>query len=62
MVYERDGFRTPVEVYFRGDVAVVYAPKLFPPLPAGMTCDDIHSEIRAGVAAATNADVEWKDG
>lgn len=62
MLYERGNFKVPVEVYFKGDVAVVYRPRLPSPLPADMTSGDVHAEIRAGVAAATDADVEWKDG
>lgn len=61
MVYEREGFKVPIEVFVVGGALVAYQPRLPSPLPVGMTQDDVHAEIRAGVAAATAAEVRWKD-
>lgn len=61
MHYVRGGFDLKFEVFVKKGRATVYQPAFLPsPLPADMTSAEIFDEIRAGVAAATGAVVEWK--
>ncbi|WP_076069923.1 hypothetical protein [Sphingomonas montana] len=60
MEYRRNDYRAVIEVFFRGGVAVAYAPQLPTPYPIGMTAEAVLEEIRKGVEVNAECAVEWR--